>query len=52
MFCLKIFSFSTTDIADMWQGVIFIGRAFLEKVSKVETMKQITEAGIEFSHSP
>lgn len=44
-------SFSTTDIADKWQGVIFIGREFLEKVSKVETMRKITEAGTELSHS-
>lgn len=46
------FSFSITDIADMWQGVIFIGREFLEKVSKVEKVQQIAEAGIELSHSP
>lgn len=36
----------------MWQGVIFIGREFLEKVSKVEKVWQIAEAGIELSHSP
>lgn len=36
----------------MWQGVIFIGREFLEKVSKVEKVQQIAEAGIELSHSP
>lgn len=45
------FSFSTTDIPDMWQGVIFIGREFLEEVSEVETMQKITAAGIELSHS-
>lgn len=33
----------------MWQGVIFIGREFLEKVSKVETMQHTAEVGIEFS---
>lgn len=53
-FVLKhiFFSFSITDIADMWQGVIFIGREFLEKESKVEKVRQIAEAGIELSHSP
>lgn len=34
----------------MRQRVIFIAREFLEKVSKVETMQKITEAGIELSH--
>lgn len=43
-------SFSITDIADMWQGVIFIGREFLEEVSKVEKVWQIAEAGKELSH--
>lgn len=45
------FSFSIPDIADMWQGVIFIGREFLEKDSKVEKAQQIAEAGIELSRS-
>lgn len=35
----------------MWQRVVFVGREFLEKVSKAETMQKITEAGIELSHS-
>lgn len=46
------FSFSITDIADMWQGVTFIGREFLETDSKVEKVQQIAEVGIELSHSP
>lgn len=36
----------------MWQGVIFIDREFLDKVSKVGQVWQIAEAGIELSHSP
>lgn len=46
------FSFSITDIADMWQGVIFIGREFFEKDLKWKKVPQIAEGGIELSPSP
>lgn len=52
MFKHIFFSFSITDIADMWQGVIFIGREFFEKDLKWKKVPQIAEGGIELSPSP